>query len=254
MEQSTRTRIKIFDQLTHEQGRYTIAGMLIFVAVIMSILRALATNDYDLAGIVDGFTTELIGAALTFVIFDWFIDRRDREKQEISRKKYLIRQLGSTIKDESIRAFEELEIEEWLYDGTLRDASLSNLNLNNMNLVAINLENAFLFSANFRESDFTAASLKGASLMRADLRDSNLYRTDLREAKLYEASLQGALIHMTDLRGTILSNASLKNAELIEIIFNEETTLPDVTKWTPDTDMERFTNPEHPDFWEPPAR
>ena len=21
--------------------------------------------------------------------------------------------------------------------------------------------------------------------------------------------------------------------------------------WTPDTDMTRYTNPEHPDFWEP---
>jgi hypothetical protein len=25
--------------------------------------------------------------------------------------------------------------------------------------------------------------------------------------------------------------------------------LPDGTRWTPDTDMERFTDPQHPAFW-----
>ena len=37
------------------------------------------------------------------------------------------------------------------------------------------------------------------------------------------------------------------NLEKVE--FNEKTKLPDGKKWTPDTDMARFTDPEHPDFW-----
>jgi len=27
--------------------------------------------------------------------------------------------------------------------------------------------------------------------------------------------------------------------------------LPDGSKWTPDTDMTRYTDPNHPDFWQP---
>jgi hypothetical protein len=31
--------------------------------------------------------------------------------------------------------------------------------------------------------------------------------------------------------------------------FSEETTLPDGTRWTPEADLARFTDPAHPHFW-----
>jgi hypothetical protein len=46
-----------------------------------------------------------------------------------------------------------------------------------------------------------------------------------------------------------LSGANLQGADLTGAKFDENTTLPDGTKWTPDTDMTRFTDPEHPEFW-----
>ena len=69
-----------------------------------------------------------------------------------------------------------------------------------------------------------------------------------KEANLWSANLKGAN----------LQQANLKNARL-----DEDTVLPDskatlnngyLSKWTPDTDMSRFTNPEHPDFWQPHNR
>jgi hypothetical protein len=61
-----------------------------------------------------------------------------------------------------------------------------------------------------------------------------------------------------------LLEANLLNANLTDAKFDETTVLPDavweyVTQtdinitgyWTPDTDMSRFTDPEHPDFWDP---
>jgi uncharacterized protein YjbI with pentapeptide repeats len=55
-------------------------------------------------------------------------------------------------------------------------------------------------------------------------------------ANLGEVNLGGA-----NLQGAILKRANL----------DEFTILPDGTKWTPDTDMARFTDPDHPDFWRP---
>jgi hypothetical protein len=37
--------------------------------------------------------------------------------------------------------------------------------------------------------------------------------------------------------------------DLRDTQFDEETRLPDDTKWTPDADMSRFTDPKHPEFW-----
>ncbi|MEL7433487.1 MAG: pentapeptide repeat-containing protein, partial [Chloroflexota bacterium] len=62
--------------------------------------------------------------------------------------------------------------------------------------------------------------------------------------------LENANLSNTLLWNVNLSNANLKNADLTDAIF-DETILPDKTVWTPDTDMTRFTNPEHPDFWSP---
>ena len=62
----------------------------------------------------------------------------------------------------------------------------------------------------------------------------NLQEADLRGANLQEANLWGANLQGADLGGAT---------------FDENTMLPDGTKWTPGTDMGRFTDREHPDFW-----
>ena len=38
-------------------------------------------------------------------------------------------------------------------------------------------------------------------------------------------------------------------ANLTGADFAEDTRLPDGTHWTPDTDITRFTDPDHPRFW-----
>jgi uncharacterized protein YjbI with pentapeptide repeats len=74
-------------------------------------------------------------------------------------------------------------------------------------------------------------NLQGATLQRA-----RLLRTNLQQANLFDANLQRAILIAVNLQ---------------EAYMDEDTTLPDGTKWTPDTDMARFTDPGHPDFWSP---
>lgn len=63
--------------------------------------------------------------------------------------------------------------------------------------------------------------------------------SNLRNATLVEVNLRGANLREADLEG-----ADLDNTE-----FDEYTVLPDGTNWGSNTDMTRFTDRNHPDFW-----
>lgn len=82
----------------------------------------------------------------------------------------------------------------------------------------------------------------------SELREHGWLEGLLKGANLSFAKLQGANLNFTDLQGVDLSFANLQGAKDYPT-FDEETTLPDETKWTPGTDMTRFTDPEHPNFW-----
>jgi hypothetical protein len=82
---------------------------------------------------------------------------------------------------------------------------------------------------------------------------------DLGCVNLNDANLRTANLRGTNLQGADLSGANLQGAHLTDAIFDEDTILPDAeydsgiypSYWTPDTDMARFTDPDHPDFWDP---
>ena len=80
-------RIQVFEGLTPRQQRSTLVGTLVLVAVVMSVINALANGDADWRGLTDNFSTELLGAALTFFIFDRFQERRS----DLQYKQRLIR-------------------------------------------------------------------------------------------------------------------------------------------------------------------
>ncbi len=121
--------------------------------------------------------------------------------------------------------------EEDFSNANLQRANFSDANLQGANLSEANLQEAWLRDANLEGADLSVADLRGASLRGADLEGANLSVADLRGANLYRTNLQGA--------------------ELTDAVFDDTTTLPDDSNWTPDTDMTRFTDPEHPDFWDP---
>ena len=79
---------------------------------------------------------------------------------------------------------------------------------------------------------------------------------DLRGAKLQgrtcgAPTCKGADLRGANLQGADLFDANLEAAKLTNAKFDENTTLPDGSEWTPDTDPDlvRFTDPNHHDFW-----
>lgn len=166
--------------------------------------------------------TELIGAVLVYILLQLFLGRE-------SRKRELIEKMGSTVHDVAIEAVEELRHRGWLSDGSLRGAHLVAAHLEGANLIFAHLERALLMDAHLEGAHLVAAHLERAFLMAANLE----------RAHLGAAHLEGAFLQDAHLEGVRLGGAS----------FDETTTLPDGTRWVPDTDLARFTDPDHPDFW-----
>ena len=231
--------------------------------------RAVSSPD-DLEGLALNLGTELIGAALTYVLFELVIGRiekREAEEKELEAKKAdLIAQMGSSVKDVAIPAVEELWRHNWVCDGSLRGVRLDGANLEGVLLSGANLQGTHLGKANLQDASLSGANLQEAVLFmtnlqrtfldRANLEGANLGFANLQGANLGFANLQGANLELADLKGANLrqanlEGASLESAKLKGIELSRYTTLPDGTKWTPDTNMARFTDPDHPDFWWP---
>lgn len=78
-------------------------------------------------------------------------------------------------------------------------------------------------------------------------------RIATKEGWLQDGSLRSATLSSANLPEASPDDANLQGANLTEAKFNKDTVLPDATPWTSGTDMTRFTDPNHPDFYRLPA-
>jgi len=241
---------------------------LFFIAIGIGIgfaIGVLVTNAQQnpLAEFFDGLTPEnvapeLLGLVLTYGIIEIVLRNNQKRQSETALKERLIRQMGSTVNSDAIHAIEELRAHGWLMDGSMNKANLqlANLmgadltmaNLMKSSLMGANLERVKLMGAKLEFVKLTFANLIGANLEWADLEWTNFWYADLERANLMNANLKQA-----DMVGANLVGVKLKNAKLMGAEFDNNTILPDGENWTPDTDMTRFTDPDHPHFWEPPS-
>jgi hypothetical protein len=220
---------------------------------------------------------ELLSIAITVLI----IEGLNRRRSINERKRMLTLQMSSPYQGIAGEAARILAVEGWLRDGALRDAHLIGANLAETLLESADLAGALLGSANLAKAHLMEANLAGAYLMDANLAETYLYQANLAEAyfvntnltraDLVSANLAGAHLYQADLTGAYLEHAnlagaSLENAILVganlgnanlagvnleKVEFDESTNLPDRSKWTHDTDMARFTDPNHREFWQP---
>jgi uncharacterized protein YjbI with pentapeptide repeats len=229
------------------------------------------------------FVLTALACGLALAAYDDFVQRRDEQRLRAD----LHCQMNGRSNAAAIRAIDALRAKGWL--DLLKEplanqlqwagAALEEVDLSKRDLVRPNLSGATLWNASFSGchlvgADFTGAQmnmtnlseanlwyakLDGANLVSANLIDADIRYASLRDAKLNSAKLHGTMLVCSDLSGANLTNAgfynavlvdaSLENAVLAHAMFNEKTRLPDESWWTPDTDMKRFTDPAHPQFW-----
>lgn len=117
---------------------------------------------------------------------------------------------------------------------------------------------AELNHANFAYSNLNQSNLHDLSAIKANFKRTNLTEVDFSYSYLPEGNLRFCIAIQADftrsrLQGANLSGASLSQAILEDVQWTDKdgsnpTILPDGLAWTTNTDMEKFTNPEHPDF------
>jgi hypothetical protein len=281
-------------KLSNRQVLFLLVSMAIISVFASGIANSTHADGDWLAGLFSNLGTEMVGAVLTYVLFEIIIGERQKqeEKTEASeaRKLELMSQLRSQVNPVALQAIEAMRPYGWLKDGSLKGADLHGANLEGAPLAGTNLQEASLVMTKLKGARLAGANLRGANMMISDLRDAeltgislqrahmagaNLQGVDLARASLQEAnlthanlqgvglvgtSLQGAYLEGTNLQGAHLHVANLEKAFLVDANlqgitgletaqFDEATILPNSSKWTPGTDLSRFTDSNHPNFW-----
>lgn len=136
-------------------------------------------------------------------------------------------------------------------------ADLWRAELDKADIKRANFEGANLKSASLQNSDLWSSILTNANLTGVNLCGANISDAILEDADLGHARLECTILSHSDLSRVNLRGASLRGAYLIganmndikwDIIGVNPTILPDSTEWSPDKDIERFTDLNHPEF------
>jgi hypothetical protein len=262
---------------------YIVAGLLLGILITPAVEQITG----DLSSLIGNLVPEAVGIIFTVLILDTLAANRSREEL----KKRLIHEARSLSNETAIGGINRIRDEKWLTtkDATpiLKSQNLENANLRKARLKFADLEKTCLENADLQQANLTRANIQKANLNYANLQEAtlngiygeraNLGVANLRQAALGTANLQGAYLGYTNLQQANLTNANLKQATLYEANlrganlrktqFDKDTILPDAkvlgwdeydnwilgdnSCWTPEIDMTRYTDPNHPDFWQP---
>lgn len=233
----------------------------------------IATSGNTLNYLTNAFT-EIVAVVAIILTLNHL--NQQRAAKALTLQDILVAQAGSKTRAVAADAIHELSKRSGLYRDALVEADLKDVDLSGVHLDSANLQDANLMSANLKGAWLRVANLERAELSYTDCQKADLRSVILKEAGMWNTFLQGANLSGANLHraevghifceGANLMNAWLRNVEDIELAhFDETTILPDAQIigkdehrnpiydkfWTPDTDMLRYIDPEHPDFWEP---
>lgn len=191
-----------------------------------------------------GTFTEAFGIAVTIVVIERFIAKRDKT----NLFEDLVDDMGGSSNEFALRAVRKLSNLGYLYDGSLecksfgkgnlRYAKLNRAKLAGANFGEAYLEIAELDGADLRGADFVSAWLKDAYMASARLEKTNFHGAHLMgatldeswasdaiflQANLEKASLSVARLDGADFRGSDLRSASLWHAFLKGATFEAST-------------------------------
>jgi len=202
-----------------------------------------------------GYFTNVYTEALSVIATIAVLDRLSDWREERRLKLRLQREATSRDNSTALNAVDWLRAENWLTldDGEklLQGQKLARANLEDAYLYQGDLDGCNLYRANFKNADISQASLCDAFLNRANLAGVSAYGTDFRGAVLWDANLRNMRHIQTAIfdETTVLPDARPFRDEQGNILYDEQNRVLFNYYWTPGTDMTRFTNPDHQDFW-----
>ncbi|MEM9955178.1 MAG: pentapeptide repeat-containing protein [Chloroflexota bacterium] len=223
--------------------------------------------------------TEALGVLATILVLNQFNQRRDKH----TLKQLLLMQVRSPEHYAATTALEWLRTENWLERDTFKHTRLERINWNNMYIGDLSfesthirqcsfggtqtysnferakiydttLDDADLSLSNFRDATIWNCTFVASRIIEGDFSNAELQRCQFWGADLIKANLAGAIFYdciiagTTSLEGANLMGCSLEKSLMENLRLSSETILPDGTSWTPDTDLAKFTDRNHPDF------
>lgn len=236
-----------------QQGRVARTRLIEWRNLLLVAIVLLALG-LALGGVLLWAMLTLVGLMVAYALLRFLREQQRHLRYYTTRqqlKERLLLEIGSLDNEVALVAVEQLRREEWLADGSLSGLLLQGTDLRNAELWG-----SVMHETNLGQALLTNANLEFAEMQGAVLDDADLSGTNLRFANLSHASLKGACLRRAQLVYTHLEGANLGDADLREAQhlnqaeFDAYTVLPDGSRWQPDCDLERFTNPDHPSFWE----
>lgn len=200
-----------------------VVGWVVGILTLPAIKLIFSEADTFLSGLVP----ESFGILFTVLILNRLAENRANEQL----KKQLQRRAGSRSNETAKAAVDELRHLGCLVGD---DSLLRGFNLHD---------------ANWRNIRVYDANLCGADLSKAALIDVRAYRASFKNTNLQFSTMIRGRFDGCDFRGADLREGCLFNATFSEAIFDENTLLPDGSKWTLSEDLSRFTNIDHPGLW-----
>lgn len=184
------------------------------------VMLSVVLNDFYV-----NLSSELVGIMITVLLIDTFSAIRQTRQE----KESLALQMASPNNMFALEAIRILKSKGWHRDGTLWHRNLHYANLAHADLVEVEFRQSILRGANLSDTDCSATHFGHCNLYAVDFENANLTGTVFFGADLSEANLRGVLF--------------------IEHKMDENTILPDGSKWSYQADLSRFVDPEHPHFW-----
>jgi uncharacterized protein YjbI with pentapeptide repeats len=218
-----------------------------------------------LDGALQNFSTEMMGAIVTFGLFELILGsqkaKREKAEQIEELQKRLVREAGSRSSNATAKAaVDRLRAEGWLTTGDsaalLKQANLANSDLQGVDLQYANLQQANLNGSNLQQSNLQYANLQQAYLNGTNLQQAYLGSANLRQANIRSVNLQQAYLGSANLQQAFLGNVNLQQANFVEAnlkhawlvgsnlrgaknmesaIFDEKTVLPDAKQMLDET-------------------
>lgn len=205
-----------------------IGMLLLFLALIISIGGTLANvSDYSFRSILVSFfnnfyaniSSELFSISITILFIDAIYRKHERENE----KESLLRDLTSRDLFRTKKAVEELRINGWLSDGSLKGGDfdravldgtdLNTVDFSQANLMGASFLGAYLFDANLSETILIKVNFVMGRLSGANLENSHLTQADLSSARANRVRFCGATMHEA-----ILENTSLIGADFRKVV------------------------------------
>lgn len=242
------------DNISVQQMTLLVVVVMLAISLITALISLWLETDRTRQWYGDwfqGVSTEMIGAVVTTIFFTFIVGAVQDQQAEVELKTQLITQLSSVINAEAVRASEELARRGWVKDGSLREVDLSFADLSGALLFVADLEGATMFSTTLIRADLTQANLSNANLQAVDMERAALEQASFAGSNLETANFKQANLRFAVFAGANLLNANFEQADLTGARFDTSTTLPDGSLWTPQTDIARFSDPAHPNFWRP---